>query len=420
MRGEIICIGDELMSGRVADTNSRYAVSRLWPLGIEVGAVVLVGDDPAAIKDSLGRALGRADFVVVSGGLGATDDDITARTAAEVFELPLAESQRMVKNLRDFFAQRGCEPSQEVLRMAWLPQGAEILCSTCSGFRLSGTEGQPVFFLPGVPQEMRKLTDEKVVPELLKLLGGDGQVVVSREVRLFGLPESEVALRLKGLADRNSRPGVRLGYYPVFPEVQVTVTVHRSSMAEANTTADELSKEIQDRLAGFVVSTNGELLEERVGSLLSQRGYSLALAESCTGGLIGHRVTSVAGSSDYFERGMVVYSNLAKEELLGVSRQTLEAFGAVSHETAREMALGSRERAHTDIGLSVTGIAGPGGGTEEKPVGTVFFGLAHGDHVESHHRRFIGDRAQVKAQSAETALDLLRRYLEEHAPVHSA
>ncbi len=420
MRGEIICIGDELMSGRVADTNSRYAVSRLWPLGIEIGAILLVGDDPAAIKDSLSRSLSRADFVLVSGGLGTTDDDITARMAAEVFELPLAESKRMVKNLRAFLAERGREPSQEVLRMAQLPQGAEVLCATCAGFRLTGPEGQPVFFLPGVPREMRKLTDEKVVPELLQRLANDGQAVVSREVRLFGIPESEVGARLKGLADRDSQPGVRLGYYPVFPEVQVTVTVRRASAAEANTTADQLSIEIQSRLAGFVISTNGELLEERVGRLLNQHGLRLALAESCTGGLIGHRVTSVAGSSDYFERGVVVYSNLAKEELLGVSRQTLEAFGAVSHETAREMAQGARQRAHTDIGLSVTGIAGPGGGSEDKPVGTVFFGLAHGDHTESHHRRFVGNRAQVKTQSAETALDLLRRYLEEHAPIRSA
>lgn len=420
MRGEIICIGDELMSGRVADTNSRYAVSRLWPLGIEIGAILLVGDDPAAIKDSLSRSLSRADFVLVSGGLGTTDDDITARMAAEVFELPLAESKRMVKNLRAFLAERGREPSQEVLRMAQLPQGAEVLCATCAGFRLTGPEGQPVFFLPGVPREMCKLTDEKVVPELLQRLANDGQAVVSREVRLFGIPESEVGARLKGLADRDSQPGVRLGYYPVFPEVQVTVTVRRASAAEANTTADQLSIEIQSRLAGFVISTNGELLEERVGRLLNQHGLRLALAESCTGGLIGHRVTSVAGSSDYFERGVVVYSNLAKEELLGVSRQTLEAFGAVSHETAREMAQGARQRAHTDIGLSVTGIAGPGGGSEDKPVGTVFFGLAHGDHTESHHRRFVGNRAQVKTQSAETALDLLRRYLEEHAPIRSA
>jgi nicotinamide-nucleotide amidase len=420
MRGEIICIGDELMSGRVADTNSRYALKRLWPLGIEVGAVVLVGDEPEAMRDALSRALQRADFVLVSGGLGTTDDDITARIAAEVFELPLAESQRMVKNLSAFFAARGREPSEEVLRMAWLPQGAEILCTNCAGFSLKGPMGQPVFFLPGVPQEMRRLTDEAVVPELLKLITDEDLAVVTREVRLYGLPESQVAARLAGLADRDSQPGVRLGYYPVFPEVQVTVTVRRDSVAEAKAKADELSEKIQGKLADFVISTNGELLEAKVGSLLADRGLSLALAESCTGGLIGHRVTSVAGSSDYFERGVVVYSNMAKEELLDVSSDTLEAHGAVSAETAREMAMGARQRAHTDIGLSVTGIAGPGGGTEEKPVGTVYFGLAHGDKVESHHRCFPGNRRQIKVQSAETALDILRRYLEEHAPVHSA
>ncbi len=420
MRGEIICIGDELMSGRVADTNSRYAARRLWPLGIEIGAVVLVGDDPEAIKDALGRALARADFVLVSGGLGTTDDDLTAQTAAEVFGLPLAESKRMVKNLRAFLARQGREASGQVMRMAWLPQGAEILGTTCAGFRLTGPEGQPVYFLPGVPQEMRQLTDERVVPELLERLGQGGQAVVSRELRLFGIPEAEVGARLAGLADRGSRPGVRLGYYPVFPEVQVTVTVRRPEREEAEAEAQALLEEIQGRLQDYVISLNGELLEEKVGRLLGERGLTLALAESCTGGLVGHRVTSVAGSSTYFERGVVTYSNRAKEDLLGVSRQTLEAHGAVSHQTAREMALGARERAGTDLGLAITGIAGPGGGSPEKPVGTVFFGLAHGEHVESHLRHFQGSRAQVKQQSAEAALDLLRRYLESHAPVRSA
>jgi len=420
MRGEIICIGDELMSGRVADTNSRYAARRLWPLGVKIGAVVLVGDEPGAIKDALCRALSRADLVLVSGGLGTTDDDITARTAAEVFELPLAESQRMVKNLREFLAKRGREASEEVLKMAWLPEGAEILCATCAGFRLMGPDGQPVYFLPGVPREMRKITDETIVPELLRLLADQGEAVVSREIRLFGLPESEVGARLAGLADRDRRPGVSLGYYPVFPEVRVTVTVRRLARDEAESEAQALVDDIRARLAQFVVSLDGESLEQKVGRLLAERGLSLALAESCTGGLIGHRLTNVAGSSAYFERGMVVYSNRAKEELLGVSPQTLANHGAVSPETAREMALGARQRAGADLGLAVTGIAGPEGGTPGKPVGTVYFGLAHGERVETHHRRFRGNRSQVKAQSAETALDLLRRHLEEHAPVHSA
>lgn len=420
MRGEIICIGDELMSGRVADTNSRYVARRLWPLGVKIGAVVLVGDEPGAIKDALCRALSRADLVLVSGGLGTTDDDITARTAAEVFELPLAESQRMVKNLREFLAKRGREASEEVLKMAWLPEGAEILCATCAGFRLMGPDGQPVYFLPGVPREMRKITDETIVPELLRLLADQGEAVVSREIRLFGLPESEVGARLAGLADRDRRPGVSLGYYPVFPEVRVTVTVRRLARDEAESEAQALVDDIRARLAQFVVSLDGESLEQKVGRLLAERGLSLALAESCTGGLIGHRLTNVAGSSAYFERGMVVYSNRAKEELLGVSPQTLANHGAVSPETAREMALGARQRAGADLGLAVTGIAGPEGGTPGKPVGTVYFGLAHGDRTETHHRRFRGNRSQVKAQSAETALDLLRRHLEEHAPVHSA
>ncbi len=410
MRGEIICIGDELLSGRVRDRNSSYLASRLWPLGIEISAVSLVGDDPESIKETLKRALSRADFVVVSGGLGTTEDDITAAMAAEVFELPLAQSRRMVAHLRAFMARRGREVTDELLKMAWLPEGAEILDGTCAGFRLSGPGGKPVYFLPGVPEEMRRLTDQRVVPELLQRLGG-AQAVTSREVRIFGLPESEVGRRLAGL----SGGGARLGFYPVFPEVQVLITVRAPSREQARSRARELEREVCSRLGDHVVATGGDTLEQVVARGLEAQGLSLALAESCTGGLIGHRITSVPGSSRFFERGLVVYSNRAKEELLGVRPETLAGFGAVSAQTAAEMAQGARRAAGTDLGLSVTGIAGPGGGTAEKPVGTVYFGLAGSGRVRTGGYRFHGSRFMIKALAAEQALDWLRRFLEDHA-----
>jgi nicotinamide-nucleotide amidase len=417
MRGEIICIGDELMSGRVAETNSRYIARRLWPLGIELRAVVQVGDEPAAIREALTRALASSDFVVVTGGLGPTEDDITARMAAEVFELPLAESQRMMANLRACAQEQGGgELSQQVRRLAWLPEGAEILCPTCAGFRLTAPGEVPVYFLPGVPPEMRRITEDKLLPELAARLGRAGWAVAGREVRLCGLAESEVASRLEGLAGES----LRLGYYPVFPEVEVTITARAPSREEADREADRVLAEVVSRLADNVVSTGGESQEEVAGRLLTELGLTISLAESCTGGLIGHRLTGVSGSSAYFERGLVVYSNRAKEELLGVSPDTLAEFGAVSPQTAREMALGARRAGGSDVGLAVTGIAGPTGGSEDKPVGTVHFGLARGQEAETLHRRFHGGREAVKAQAAETALDLLRRRLERDASVRGA
>ncbi len=416
MRGEVICVGDELLSGRVRERNASYLAAKLWPLGISVGRVVVVGDEPGPIKEAISAALARSAFVVVTGGLGTTDDDITAAMAAEVFGLPMAESRRMVENLRIFLEERGRPLNDEVRKMAWLPEGAEILCADCAGFRLAGPGGAPVYFLPGVPAEMRRITDERLVPELGQLAGGDRPAVAQDELLVFGLPEPEVGRRISGISDG----GLKVGYYPVFPEVQVVITARAGDQEQAQAVVAAAMAEAARRLDGYVVARGGSSLEEAVGAKLLEQGLTVALAESCTGGLIGHRLTSVSGSSGYFERGYVVYSNRAKQELLGVQPATLESFGAVSAETAAEMAAGAREHAGTDLAVAVTGIAGPTGGSEEKPVGTVYFGLAAPGGVRTGLRRFFGSRALVKAQTAETALDWLRRYLDDHAFVSGA
>ena len=411
MRGEIIAIGDELITGRVQESNAGYAAGRLWAQGIEVGSVVMVGDEPGAIAEALSRAVARADFVLVTGGLGATEDDITSGVAAEVFGLPLAESERMVANLRAFFEARGATLSEAARRMANLPLGAEVLSRYSAGFKLTTPEGRPVYFLPGVPAEMRHLTDKKVLPDLGRLAGESG-VVLSHELRLFGLPESQAGVRLEGLTD--GRPGVKVGFYPVFPEVHILITGRAGDQDAAAELVAEAVAEADKRLAPFVVARGGLTLEETVGALLAGKGLRLALAESCTGGLIGHRITQVAGSSDFFERGLVVYSNRAKEELLGVKPETLEKYGAVSEQTAREMARGAAREAGVEVGLAVTGIAGPSGGSEEKPVGTVHFAVAVNDEVTWDQCRFLGTRRMVKAQSAEKALVMLAQALGQH------
>jgi competence/damage-inducible protein CinA-like protein len=417
MRGAIICIGDELISGRVAEENSRYAAARLAPLGFELAWVTMVGDTVSAIAASLELALAQTDFVLVTGGLGATDDDITAEAAGRFFGLEMAESRRMVQNLKACFAEVGREVPPGAEKMAWLPHGAQVLDRSCAGFRLTTPREQPVYFLPGVPDEMRRLLESQVLPGLIERFL-PGEVVLSGKLTTFGLGESEVARRLEGLT--NGYPEVGVGYYPVFPEEQVVLTVRARQRARAQEILRELEQEAGRRLQGFVVATGENTLAGVVAQRMIAQGLSLALAESCTGGLIGHRITGVSGASEFFERGLVVYSNRAKEELLGVKPATLEKHGAVSAATAAEMASGAREKAGVDLGLSVTGIAGPTGGTTEKPVGTVFFGLAAADGVRSEGLRFMGDRSQVKALAAETALDWLRRYLEDHAFLHSA
>ncbi len=415
MRGAIICIGDELVTGRVAETNSRFALARLTPLGFEFASVLMVGDNVEAIATALDAALAEADFVLVSGGLGATDDDITASAAARHFGLALAESRRMIANLRECFAAVGRELPPGAARMAQLPQGAEVLDKACAGFKLTTPAGQPVYFLPGVPAENRRLVERLVLPALVERFAPQ-QVVLSRKFTVFGLGESEIGLGLQGLTA--GYPEVAIGFYPVFPCEQVVLSARTGQPEETGALLESLVEEAAHRLGGRVVAYGQDTLAGAVAARLLAEGLSLALAESCTGGLIGHLVTGVPGSSGFFDRGLVTYSNRAKMELLGVEARTLEEHGAVSVQTAAEMASGARRGAGTDLGLAVTGIAGPDGGTPEKPVGTVCFGLAAQDGVKALSRRFMGSRDQIKQISAHFALDFLRRYLEDHALLH--
>ena len=244
---------------------------------------------------------------------------MTAQAAAEVFNLPLAESRRMIKNLRAFWSARGEDLPQKARKMAWLPKGSDILCADCAGFKLTAPGDIPVFFLPGVPSETRRLVDEQVIPALLALLPrGGGQAPRSRELAVFGLGESEIQKRLDGALPS----GVSLGYYPVFPEEKLYLSTSGPDPDLADALLEEALAEIEKRLFGHVVARDGENLESAVVRLLREKGLTLALAESCTGGLIGHRITGAPGASEVFLRGLVVYSNQAKQDLLGVTAET--------------------------------------------------------------------------------------------------
>lgn len=409
MYGEIITIGNELTSGRTVDLNSWYAAGRLTASGLGVRRVTSVGDDDQMVARALKRATSSSRFVIVTGGLGTTEDDMTCKIAAHALNRPLRLDQDMLKKIQDYIDARGIEMTPPLEKMAYMPEGARILNpdgGTC-GFSLEEKEVH-FYFLPGVPEQSRYLMDTVVLPELLRLYEAL-PVIEQRIIKTYGINEPDIAEKLGQLKGKTK--DTVLGFYPQFPENHITLSLKGEDDTHVAAVLDRVEQDIKEILGPYVFSTNGEDLEAVTGHMLEQRGLTLSVAESCTGGLIGHRLTNVPGSSDYFEGGVVSYSNELKKKLLGVREETLKTYGAVSAETAKEMARGVCRHTRSDLGLAVTGIAGPEGGTAEKPVGTVYIGLSRGDETVSTGYRFSGNRGQVKRHSATMALDWIRRYL---------
>ncbi len=410
MIGEIIAIGDELTSGRVLNTNSRFAAGQLFAAGHEIKAMTTVRDTAAEIGEALQRALRRSDFVIVTGGLGATSDDRTTEAVADALHRPTTLYPGILKKISNGLKQRDRPGQQTLEKLAWLPKGAEVLKpeARMAGYLLVH-DRKPIFFLPGVPHEMRELMADRVLPRLALMGGNTACAVRQRIYKLFGLPEIEINRRLREL--EKSDPRVRLGYYPEFPVVHLSLTVMADQPLEADPLFARFSQQIEARLKEYIFARDGETMEAVVGGLLAERRLTLALAESCSGGLIAHKITSVAGSSGYFPGGVVAYSNDLKESLLGVEPAILVEQGAVSDACARAMATGVRQRTRADLGLAVTGIAGPTGGTLDKPVGTVFIGLSNREDTRTFRFHFSGDRWQVQEHTAVTGLDIVRRHL---------
>jgi nicotinamide-nucleotide amidase len=410
MIGEIIAIGDELTSGRVLNTTSGFAASHLFAAGHEISAMVTIGDDLAGIGRCLQEALQRADFLVVTGGLGPTSDDLTNEAVASALDRPATFYPEVLRKIQACAKDPAAAAPSGLEKLAWLPAGAHALHSEAktAGYFLVHN-GKPIFFLPGVPEEMKSLLLETVITRLAVWERAEVRQVRQKVYKVTGLSEAEINRKLAHLEGRD--PRVRIGYYPVFPEVHVSLTISAASAREAETVLAKVDGQVSGALGSAVYGHDGDTLESLVGALLGQRGQTLALAESCTGGLIGHAVTKVAGSSAYFLGGAVAYSDACKERFLGVNREIILRHGAVSPETARAMAEGVRRLTAADYGLAVTGIAGPGGGSEEKPVGTVHIALSGPEKTRLIHLRFCGDRLQVQALACQAALDLLRRQL---------
>lgn len=398
-----------MVSGEIADANAFFMANALTERGFCVTRVSMVGDQEGQIQDALLQSRDRAEAVIVSGGLGPTSDDLTTPAAAKAFGESLVLHEESLEQIRERFARGGMEMPRSNEKQAVFPASAEIIpnpVGTAPGFCLK-SRGKAIFFLPGVPRELQHLFRETVLPRLERERKGNIHYR-ARTLKIFGLTESAIADRLSGI--RAEHFSATLAYLPRYPENHIKIIVQGSDLEEVKRNLAELERVIRGKLEGRVFAVDRETLEEIVGRLLKERQATLAVAESCTGGLVAHRMTNIPGSSEYFERGVVVYSNQAKTELLEVPKELLAELGAVSAPVAEKMAEGMRHLSRATIGLAITGIAGPAGGSADKPVGTVFIALSGPDGTASRRYQFWGDRDQVKMISAQTALEWVRRY----------
>lgn len=408
----LLSTGDELVTGRTVDTNANFIADRLAAIGLEVVAIFVVGDYPERMRRAWEQALGEADVVISTGGLGPTADDLTTETVSALTGRPLHQDDAVADHIRQMFAAMGRVMPENNLRQARFPEGATVIANalgTAPGFRLAlERDGRPrhLVVLPGVPREMKPMLEQAVIPWLQAERGG-GDEFASRVFQTFGLSESA----LDEMVAACIRPDeARIAFRAAFPQISVRLTV-QDEPGRAAARLEALAARLRAHVGDYIYGEGDVKMEAVVGSLLAERGLTLALAESCTGGLVGSRITDVPGSSRYLRGGVVAYANEAKEAQLGVAAATLARHGAVSEETAAEMARGARRLFGADLGLAITGIAGPDGGTAEKPVGTVCFALASADGVVSRRYKLWGTRDWVKILSSQVALDWVRRHV---------
>ncbi len=401
---EILATGDELLSGQVVDTNSAWLMDRLWDLGLMVRRKTLVGDDRQDLADALRQITARADVVVVSGGLGPTEDDLTTEVVAAAMGVPLEVDQPSLETIRELFRKFGRPMTPNNEKQARFPRGATVIpnrLGTAPGFLVPLGRAE-VFCLPGVPVEFRGLCQEVVVPRIAARLG---EVPASRLVKLFGVPESHADDRMRPVMDDPANHGVRFGYRAHWPEIHVKWSVPGP---EADARADRILAAVR-AIFGEALWGEGKVeMPELVVTRLLARRERVALAESCTGGLLAEILTGVPGASNVFDLGVVAYADSMKTALLGVPTEILVAHGAVSEPVARALAEGVRRAGRAAWGLGVTGIAGPTGGSAEKPVGTVHLALAGPAGTRTLLRQYRGDRERIRRLAAFEALNLLR------------
>jgi len=417
MRAEIIAVGSELLTPARVDTNSLFITERLNEIGIEVKTKTIVGDEPESLRTVLAQALQRSELVIVTGGLGPTDDDLTRDVAASVLDLPFDLDERIVQRIRARFEARGLRMPDINLRQARVPRGAVTLDNpngTAPGLWIEHGD-RILLLLPGPPREMQGMLETVVRERLVPRTGS--RRIYRRILRVAGRTESHTEEAVAPAYTRWARGPVPISttILASLGQIELQLTAQASDPEGAREALDVAAAEARELLGPDLYSTDGRTLEHVVGDLLRKGQHRIAVAESCTGGLLASRLTDVRGSSDYVERGIVAYSNVAKVESLGVPAEMIAEYGAVSEQVAIAMARGIRDRAAVDVGVAITGIAGPDGGSEHKPVGTVVIAVSRpqpsGSDVQVRTFRFPGDRGLVKFQATQAALDMVRRWL---------
>jgi len=411
----VLTIGDELLRGEIVDSNKSFLSERLLELEVETRFHASVCDVPADMTDAFLRAAERSDVVLVSGGLGPTRDDLTMEVLAETFGRALELHEPSLDAIRAFFERFGREMAENNAKQAWFPAGSDVLTNpvgTAPGCLLVVPRpggGEALFFcMPGVPSELKLMMEEQVLPRIAARQVGGGRVVRATLLRTFGMGESNLDQELADIAKEDD---VELGFRTAFPDNYLRPVARGATAAEADAALDRVCEAIYARLGALVYGRDDETLERVVAALLGERGLTLATAESCTGGLLGERLTSVPGSSRFYLGGVVAYANEAKTALLGVSSSMLAEHGAVSRSVAMRMAEGARERFGSDLAVSTTGISGPDGGSEDKPVGLVYVGVAREGESDAFEFLFPFDRPRHRMLTTQVALDWVRRTL---------
>ena len=398
MNAGIISVGNELLMGFTLDSNSTWIARKLLDLGIKVDLKLTIADNEGEILEAFKTLSSRCDVILCTGGLGPTSDDVTKSAYCDFIQAGLELNEDYLEELKKKFEDRQLVMSDSNREQAMVPDKGETIPNSLGsalGLKFVDEESR-IYVMPGVPSEMKRMMDETVLPELEQLPRDELHVTT---IRLTGIMESALYDQVKDLLNDNI---VKVAFLPGFLGVDVRL------MSRDKDSLLELSGQFFDRLGNYVYAEDWETLEDAVGRLLIERGLTLATAESCTGGLLGNRITNVAGSSEYYLGGIVSYSDAAKMNLLGVSQETLKEFGAVSEETAQEMAAGARRVLQSDVGVSITGIAGPTGGTEDKPVGLVYIAVDVAGDVAVRKFVFSEDRRYNKEVSAQAALNLVR------------
>ncbi|MDD4765962.1 MAG: competence/damage-inducible protein A [Desulfotomaculaceae bacterium] len=410
MKAELIFTGTELLLGHILNTHAQYLGIMLSSMGIEVGLNITVGDNRETMISVLQQALARSsDLIIITGGLGPTTDDITVEVVAEILGLPLILDQESLKNIKRIFQDRGTIMPESNVKQAYLPRGAKILpnsVGTAPGAILE-FKNKTLMILPGPPHELTPMFEDVVMAYLSRKIAND-EVIRYRNFKLTGISESAVQDLLKDIGGQGN-PGI--AYMAKPGEIQVRVSARGGAPDQIDKLLEDFAGKVKWRIEKYIFAYDDDILEDLVGKLLMEKGLTIGVAESCTGGLIAARLTDLPGSSAYFKGGIVSYSNEMKNQVLGVSMEILNNSGAVSKETAEAMAAGVRAGTGADLGLAVTGIAGPAGGTAAKPRGLVYIALAADDTTICREHHFPGIRMAVRQGTVNAALNLVRQYL---------